>query len=64
MRSSSPASIFVSVDRFVLRNPLLAIASTLPNMQKKEKDTRHEHKLMHIISVSKHSRDRNTETRK
>lgn len=28
-RSSSPASIFVSVDSFVLRNPLLAIASTL-----------------------------------
>jgi len=31
--------------------------------KKKEKDD-HDHKLMHIISVSKHSRDRNTETRK
>ena len=30
--------------------------------KKKEKDD-HDHKLMHIISVSKHSRDRNTETR-
>jgi len=29
LRSSSPALSFVSVDRFVLRNPLLAIASTL-----------------------------------
>jgi hypothetical protein len=29
LRSSSPASSFVSVDSFVLRNPLLAIASTL-----------------------------------
>jgi len=30
---------------------------------KKKKKDDHDHKLMHIISVSKHSRDRNTETR-
>ena len=40
----------------------IAYLGVTKHAKKKKKDD-HEHKLMHIISVSKHSRDWNTETR-
>ena len=54
---------FVLVDSFVLRNPPERKGRTRYQTCKKKKKDDHDHKLMHIISVSKHSRDRNTETR-
>ena len=53
----APAFTLSFHDSECSRKPPMPIASVVTKHAKKRKDDRHEHKLMHIISVSKHSRD-------